>query len=85
MCTLSQYGTYMQTAIHYPTIKRLLLNMIPESSKKALQDHTAFTHEKVSKRIELGSARHDLIQGLLMKQTELVSCPSCSTCLQQPD
>lgn len=75
MFMLTELGTYMQCAIHYPPIKGLLLKMIPKRMTKVLADHTNLTHQKVSKRIELGKTRHDLIEGLLMKQAELVSCP----------
>lgn len=63
----------MQTAIHYPTIKMALINMIPKSMRNVLEEHGALTHDKVSRRIAAGKGRHDLLEGLLMKEEELVS------------
>lgn len=65
----------MQTAIHYPSIKNLLLKCVPKHYMDIHAEHEAFTHERVSKRVELGKQRNDLIEGLLMKQDELVSLP----------
>lgn len=65
----------MQSAIHYPSIKNLLLKCVPKHYMDIHAEHEAFTHERVSKRVELGKQRDDLIEGLLMKQDELVSLP----------
>lgn len=70
---MTELGTIMQTAVHYPLFKNLLLKMIPKRYLEIFAQHKAFAHEKVSKRIQLGKTRHDLIEGLLMKQDELVS------------
>lgn len=63
----------MQCAIHYPAIKGLLLKMIPKSITKIYEEHTAYTRLKIGKRVELGKTRNDLIEGLLVKQDQLVS------------
>lgn len=66
----------MQSAIHYPSIKNLLLKCVPKHYMDIHAEHEAFTHERISKRVELGKQRNDLIEGLLMKQDELVSSPA---------
>lgn len=70
---LTKAGAYMQTAAHYPTITRLLLNLVPKSLMESHNQHGLFTHNRVAKRMELGKVRHDLIEGLLMKQEDWVS------------
>ncbi|KAF3763603.1 cytochrome P450 [Cryphonectria parasitica EP155] len=67
---LTELSVWMQSAIHYPLIKDLLINSIPKSFMKVLDDNAEFAHRKVSKRIELGASRNDLIEGLLMKQDD---------------
>lgn len=76
---LTEAGVYMQTAVHFPAIKNLLLKMVPKKFMDIHAEHTAFTHKKVSKRIELGKTRNDLIEGLLIKQDELVRSQTTST------
>lgn len=75
MFKLLDLGIYMQCAIHFPTLKDLLLNMIPPSIKKIHGEHTAYTRHKIGKRMDLSTTRYDLIGGLLQKQDELVSSP----------
>lgn len=70
---LTKAGAYMQTAAHYPTITRLLLKLVPKSLMASHDQHGLFTHNRVAKRMELGKVRHDLIEGLLMKQEDWVS------------
>lgn len=70
---LNQLGSIMQCAPHYPWFTKVLIGMIPKSAMKTRDEHNAFTHNRVMKRIELGKSRHDLIEGLLLKQEELVS------------
>lgn len=65
----------MQCAAHYPWFTKTLIGMIPKSAMKTHDEHSLYTHNRVSKRIELGTTRKDLIEGLLMKQEELVSVP----------
>lgn len=61
----------MQSAAHYPWFTRTLISMIPKSVMKTHEEHEAFSHNRVTKRIELGKTRNDLIEGLLIKQEEL--------------
>lgn len=70
---LNKVGCMMQCAAHWPWFTRTLISMIPKSAMKSHEEHDAFTHNRVLKRIRLGKTRHDLIEGLLMKQEELVS------------
>lgn len=37
------------------------------------RQYVGFAHERISKRIQLEKSRNDLIEGLLMKQDDLVS------------
>lgn len=70
---LTQMGVMMQSAAHYPWLTRLLISMIPKSFTNTFDEHNRFAHNRVAKRIEMGKVRHDLIEGLLMKQDDLVS------------
>ncbi|KAI3401428.1 hypothetical protein diail_10862 [Diaporthe ilicicola] len=67
---LTKAGAYMQSAAHYPTITRSLLKLMPKRLIESLGNHEAFTHNRVMNRMELGKVRHDLIEGLLMKQDD---------------
>lgn len=67
---LTKAGAYMQTAAHYPTITNLLLKMVPKRLMASHEQHGVFTHNRVAKRMELGKVRHDLMEGLLMKQED---------------
>ncbi|CAN8104814.1 unnamed protein product [Discula destructiva] len=71
MFHVSELGTFMQCATHYPSIKNLILRNIPESYLKIHKYNTEFATSRVQKRMELGAERHDLIEGLLRKQDEL--------------
>lgn len=66
-------GTYIQTLVHWPTIAKYFFKMIPDSAMGAYHEYVGFTHERVSKRIQMEKTRNDLLEGLLMKQDELVS------------
>ncbi|KAG8158063.1 hypothetical protein KVR01_011824 [Diaporthe batatas] len=67
---LAELGAYMQSAAHYPTITKSLLRLVPKSLMKSFNEHAVFTQNRVAKRMELGKVRHDLIEGLIMKQED---------------
>ncbi|KAI3400197.1 hypothetical protein diail_4082 [Diaporthe ilicicola] len=64
-------GTLFQSAGFFPWIKAALMAMIPKSRMKTREQHLKLTKEKLLKRMELGSERNDLIEGLLKKKDEL--------------
>jgi len=65
-------GTLFQVFAHYPTIKRLLLAMIPPSLMAKRIAHQRLTKEKVSKRIEMKNDRPDFYESILKRKDELV-------------
>lgn len=70
---VARIGVILQTAGHYPTILNFLWSMVPKSMMKERETHFQFCKEKLERRMNVGEARPDLIQGLLKKQGEWVS------------
>ncbi|KAK2602625.1 hypothetical protein N8I77_009141 [Diaporthe amygdali] len=64
-------GTLFQTAGFFPWIRTVLMSMIPKSRMKKREEHLKLTKAKLLKRMDLGSERNDLIEGLLRKKDEL--------------
>lgn len=68
---MGRVGVFLLTASHYPLVKRALLAMVPEKAKREREGHLAFTKAKLQRRLDLNTARPDLIEGLLKKDLSL--------------
>lgn len=64
-------GTLFQSAGFFPWIKSALMKSIPKSRMRTREEHLKLTNEKLLKRMDLGSERNDLIEGLLRKKDDL--------------
>ena len=62
----------MQIAGNFPTIKKALLSMVPKKFMEERENHLAFTMAKLTRRMEAGKERPDLVEGLLRKRDEWV-------------
>lgn len=71
MFKVTELGTWMQCATHYPAIKNFLLRNIPQHYMDIHKSNEEYAEKRVKKRVASGATRHDLIEGLLLKQTEL--------------
>lgn len=74
----ARLGTVVQTANHYPWLKKLMLNLLSTKSARASRGKNLNNaKKKVQRRMDLGGkgGRPDLIEGLLKKKDELVSPP----------
>ncbi|KAL0933427.1 cytochrome p450 [Colletotrichum truncatum] len=72
--TSARLGTIVQTASHYPFLKKVLFNLLATKSAKQTRGRNFnMAKEKLQRRIELGGkeGRPDLIEGLLKKRDEL--------------
>ncbi|KAH8904718.1 cytochrome P450 [Coniochaeta sp. PMI_546] len=67
---LARVGTIMQTANHFPILKKIMLAMIPKKAMEERQNHLEFTRRKLMKRMEATEERPDLVEGLLRKKEE---------------
>lgn len=67
---MARVGTVLQTVIHFPILKKILLSMVPKRMMEERQNHLDFTEAKLKKRMELGGERPDLVEGLLRKKEE---------------
>ncbi|KAF4839749.1 Cytochrome P450 monooxygenase 1 [Colletotrichum siamense] len=70
----ARLGTVVQTANHYPWMKKLMLNLLATKSARASRGKNLNNaREKVQRRMDLGGkgGRPDLIEGLLKKKDEL--------------
>lgn len=63
----------MQTANHFPILKKIMLAMIPKKAMEERETHLEFTKRKLMKRMEATEERPDLVEGLLRKKEEWVS------------
>lgn len=72
-------GTILQALSFYPSTKRLLLSLVPQSLKDSQQKHTELTKAKMLRRMAITEERPDLIDGLLRKKDELVSQQNYNT------
>lgn len=68
-----RFGIILQALSFYPSVKRVLLSMVPASMTEAREKHKRFTEQKMMRRMEKEEGRPDLIEGLLRKREELVS------------
>lgn len=68
---LTQLAVWMQSAAHYPAIKDFILRNIPKHYQDIHVKNEAYAEKCMQKRKAMGTNRHDLIEGLLMKQDEL--------------
>lgn len=68
---VTQLATWMQSAAHFPRIKHLILKCVPKTYSKVHEDNAEIGRQRVKKRMQLGTTRGDLIEGLLIKQDEL--------------
>lgn len=68
-----RFGIILQALSFYPSVKRVLLSMVPASMTEAREKHRRFTEQKMMRRMEKEEGRPDLIEGLLRKREELVS------------
>ncbi|OKP00943.1 Isotrichodermin C-15 hydroxylase [Penicillium subrubescens] len=66
-----QLGTIIQTLAFYPSIKKVLLSLVPKSMRNAQEQHNRLTKAKMLRRMERTEGRDDLIEGLLKKKDEL--------------
>ncbi|KAJ5204915.1 cytochrome P450 monooxygenase [Penicillium cinerascens] len=64
-------GTILQALSFYPSLKRLLLSLVPQSLKDAQKKHKDLTKAKMLRRMAITKERHDLIEGLLKRKDEL--------------
>ncbi|KAJ5679818.1 hypothetical protein N7462_008062 [Penicillium macrosclerotiorum] len=64
-------GTLLQALSFVPSLKYLLLSLVPKSMKEAHQKHKDLTKAKMLRRVAISEERPDLIEGLLKKKDEL--------------
>ncbi|KAJ5658528.1 uncharacterized protein N7484_002177 [Penicillium longicatenatum] len=64
-------GSILQALSFVPSLKSLLLSLVPKSMQEAHQRHKVMTKEKMLRRIAVTEERPDLIEGLLKKKDEL--------------
>lgn len=64
-------GAWLQTANYYPFVKMAIMAMVPKGLMEKRKEHERLTSEKLSKRMDLGAERPDLIEGILRKKDEL--------------
>lgn len=67
-------GIILQSISFYPILKSLLLLLVPKSLQEAQQKHKALTTTKMLRRLAIIEDRPDLINSLLKKKEDLVSC-----------
>ncbi|KAM5344636.1 hypothetical protein ACJ41O_013171 [Fusarium nematophilum] len=68
---MGRVGVAIQTASHYPIIKRALLSLVPEKARREREAHLEFTKANLRRRLSLGQTRPDLISGLIKKDIDL--------------
>ena len=56
---------YMSACNRFPVFRYLLPLLVPKSIKRQIADHTAFTVETISRRMELGTDRADFMTPIL--------------------
>lgn len=69
---MARVGTLLQTANHFPILKKIMLAMVPKRMIEERQHHLDFTKEKLLRRMGAGKERPDLVEGLLRKKDEWV-------------
>ncbi|RYO96559.1 hypothetical protein DL765_011538 [Monosporascus sp. GIB2] len=67
---MARVGTLLQVASNFPALKNTLLKMVPKRFMEVHENHMAFTSAKLSRRMEAGNERPDLVEGLLRKREE---------------
>lgn len=67
---LARAGTVFQCLAQYPGVMRLVLALMPGWLMKKREEHMALTRAKLSRRMEAGKERPDLVEGLLQKREE---------------
>lgn len=65
-------GSILQALSFVPSLKKILLSLVPKKMQEAHQKHKVMTKEKMLRRIAITEERPDLIEGLLKKKDELV-------------
>jgi cytochrome P450 len=63
-------GSLLQAAKYYPLLSKALMLMIPKKLLKKRADHEAFTHEKVSQRMERDSDTPDFFSYIEKNETK---------------
>ncbi|KAJ5937997.1 hypothetical protein N7454_004339, partial [Penicillium verhagenii] len=64
-------GSFLQALSFVPSVKSILLSLVPKTMQEAHQKHKTLTKEKMLRRIAITEERPDLIEGLLKKKDEL--------------
>lgn len=67
---LASVGVLMQTASHFPIMKKIVLKMIPKKALQEREEHLALTRAKLQRRMDSSKERPDLVEGLLRKKEE---------------
>jgi cytochrome P450 len=68
-----RFGIILQALSFFPSLKKLVLSLVPQSLKDAQHKHTELTKAKMLRRMSIAETRPDLIEGLLRRKDELVS------------
>ena len=69
---VARAGTVFQTLAHYPILIKMFLALLPASFMEEREKHMELSMAKLKRRMEAGTERADLIEGLLKRADEWV-------------
>lgn len=67
-------SAYLGAMTNFPSLKRILMPMIPKKVQEQRKSHFLFTKEKIEKRMAQGTERPDFMSNVLRHNDKEVSC-----------